>query len=290
MSTILVLGATGNVGQHVVDSLANKADLKIRAATRDPAKTDRWKGKANVQAVKVDTSNLDTIDQALHGADKLFLLVPAQVPDYVGFQKKVVDLAKKNGVKHIVKLSAYNIDNNGYYLGNNHKIVEDHIKSIGIPLTSLRPTSFNSNIINFAAGSIKNANGIFDASGSKPINRVDERDIAAVAAAALSQPGHEGKVYDILGPDNITQAELAQIIGKAAGKQVNYVDVGEAGLRDYLGKAGMPGPAIDAMWDLFNFFRNGGYDVKYNGVIESVGGKKPVSLEQFIQENVAAFK
>jgi len=293
-STILVIGGTGNVGQAVIKQLVQKKDLKILVGTRDPSakKAEFPKGASHVHAVKLDLNSSESLDAALKGVQKV-LLIQTNSPDSSVEGKLIVDAAKKAGVKHIVKLSALNITEkpNKYKLGDAHARTENYIKEAGIQLTSLRPASFCSNLPNFWSHTIKSQNTIYwNVKDDVKVNWVANDDIAAVAVAALTEPGHEGKIYPI-GGDNLTIPELAKVISKVIGRDVKYVNVGDEGYRNTLQGFGLPPVMIDLMLDLTSFMSTGGYDDTASAeTVKKVTGKPHQTVESFVTENAAAFK
>lgn len=120
-------------------------------------------------------------------------------------------------------------------------------------------------------------------------NFVDNGDIAAAIVAALTTPGHENKKYYITGPENFTYQQIAQLFSEALGEQIQYVPLDDATLRERA-KNYMPSQdAIEAYANLFQFFRDGYYDVKVTD-LEKLTGSKGKPLKVWIHENVAAFK
>ncbi len=191
-------------------------------------------------------------------------------------------------------MSALNISEKkprGYKLGDAHLRTEQYIKDAGIALTSLRPSSFYSNLANFWSHTIKTQSTIYwNVKEDAKISWISNDDIAAVAVAALTQPGHEGKVYPIGGPV-LTVPEVAATIGKVIGRDVKYVNVGDEGYRNTLLGFGMPPVMIDLMLDLTTNMSAGLYDdVSGQHAIQQVTGRPFQPLEVFVQQNAAAFK
>src|SRR5205085_3355217 len=130
--------------------------------------------------------------------DKAFLLTPV-IPDPAELTTTFVAAAKEAGLKHIVKLSVLGVDSDADFLfGKQHRQAERDIVDSEIAFTFLRPNFFMQNFLGQA--SIKSQGAFYDSSGDARASHVDVRDIAATAVAALTESGHEGKVYDITGP------------------------------------------------------------------------------------------
>jgi len=283
MAKILVFGATGTVGHEVAKAL-NGLGVKFRAAVR-PAKLEQIKALQHAEPVEVDLYNPETIAKALVGIEQVFLMTP---PGQTFLTKTIAEEAKKAGVKHIVKLSALgaeNTDPNAFIWAHEHAVFEQTIKDLGIPLTSLRPSAFFAGLFSDAP-QVKQGT-VARAFGSAKLNFVSTQDIADVAAIALTQPGHEGKVYYLTGPENLSGEELAVIFSQVLGKTIKFTDLSDAQLRQ-IAATFLPAQAIDAFSNMFLYFRNGGYDKKFDD-IHKVTGHQPRNVKAWIEENKAAF-
>ncbi|SER05887.1 Uncharacterized conserved protein YbjT, contains NAD(P)-binding and DUF2867 domains [Lentzea xinjiangensis] len=206
--TILVTGATGNVGRLVVDRLG----AGVRAMTRDPGKAG-FPGHA--ETVRGDLDDPDGIP--FDGVDALYLF--AHPPT----AREVVDRAVRAGVRRIVTLSSGAVTYG--YDTTHHLPVEQAVEASGVAWTHLRPGEFAVNKIDLWGPSIR-ADGTIvhpdpDAFG-QPIH---EADIADVAVKALLEDGHAGQVYHLTGPAQITQREMAVALGEAIGRELRFRDV-----------------------------------------------------------------
>src|SRR5215467_10264823 len=189
MTTILVTGPTGTIGSKVLESLAEKKDVTIRAALRANEKTAKL--PKNVVAVEFDYDKPQTMASAVRGADKLFLLTPF-VEKPVPFAQRLVAAAKEAGVKHIVKLSAFGCEvEPGIFLVKDTATIEKEIESSGIAWTFLRPNNFMDNFIGYYPPDAQG--NIYLPWGNGACSFIDSRDVGAVAAAALTTEGHAKK-------------------------------------------------------------------------------------------------
>lgn len=285
--TILVLGATGNVGSQVVKQLA-AARANIRAAVHSTSKADTIKGNG-VTFVEIDFNKLETIQAAFVGVEKVFLLTPP-FPNMAEIVANLVEAAKKAGVKHIVKQSGLGTgtEPKATLLGW-HWEGEKMIEASGIPFTFLRPNSFMQNYSNTSGKTIKTQSAFYKPMEDAKVSLVDVRDIAAVAVAALTQSGHEGKAYDITGPEALSNEEIAEIISTIVGRKITYKDVSDDKASFGMKAAGMPEVLVDAFIEL-NRIQKQGRASAVSPVVEQVTGKKPIFFEQFAREHVEAFQ
>ena len=285
--TILVMGATGNVGSQVVKQLADTG-ANVRAAVRSPRKAESLKSE-RVSLTEFDTDKPETIEAAFQGVDKVFLLTPL-VPNMVELSANLVAAAKKAGVKHIIKSSGMGAEvEPGITLTRWHREAEKAIEASGIAFTFVRPNGFMQNYANFNGATIKTQNAFYLPVGDGKVSYIDTRDIAAVAVAALTQDGHEGKAYEVTGLEAISNQEIAEIISQVVGRKINYVDVPEDAARSEMKQSGMPDVLIDMTMELYELYK-AGYASDVTPTVEQVTGKKPISFVQFANDYAEAFK
>ena len=285
-NTILVLGATGNVGSQVVQQLA-AAGANTRAAVRSPSKASALQG-AGVSLVEMDVYKPETVQAAFVGVDKVFLLTPP-FPNMVEITAKLVEAAKQAGVSYIVKQSGMGTGTESAMLLGWHREGEEMIEATGIPFTFLRPNTFMQNYANTSGKTIKTQSAFYKPMGDAKVSVVDVRDIATVAVAALTQSGHEGKAYDITGAEALSNKQIAEILSTVVGRKINYVDVSDDKASQGMKAAGMPEVLVNAFMEL-NHIQKAGHASDVSPVVEQVTGKKPISFEQFARDYAEAFK
>ena len=279
---ILVTGATGTVGGDVTRLLSQRGAI-IRAAVRDQAKATKQFGD-NVELATFDFENEQTFASALNGVAKVFLLPPL-LRNQLELMNRFVDWAKDAGVGHIVKLSAIGIDNTSYTAGKWHGANEQHIRDSGLTFTFLRPNSFMQNFISYFAP----RNGsIYLPWGNGTASFVDTRDIARVAAEALTGTGHAGKIYSLTGPAALGIAEVARILSEATGCEINYVDIPEDAARAGMLQAGVPNWLADLILELHAINKQNCWsDVTSD--IDNVTGAGPITFAQFARDYAERF-
>lgn len=174
-------------------------------------------------------------------------------------------------------------------LANLHHQVEKMIETSGMSYTLLRPNSFYQNYITFTGSTIKTQNAFYLPLGDGKISLVDVRDVAAVAATALTQSGHEGKIYQVTGSEALCNQQIASILSAVLGRQITYVAISEQTAREALKEAEMPEQEINLVLGLYTAQKSGYYS-DVSPVVEQVTGKKPISFEQFAKDYTEAFK
>ena len=283
---ILVTGGTGNIGKDVVKGLA-AASEKVRVLTRDPSKAKGVEGK-NVELVKGDLGDTKSLEAALQGVDKLFLLAAAG-PDMAKQEKNAIDAAKKAGVKHVVLLSTLGADTGSpISLAKWHGESEKNLKASGLQWTILEPHFFMQNTLGWAQG-IKKDGAFYAPAKKAKISWVDSRDIADVAVAALTKSGHAGKTHVITGPEAIDFESAAQKLSRATGKTVKYVDVPPDAFKKSLLGFGLPEWMASDFVGLYGFFATGGA-AGVSPAVKETTGKPGRSFDDFLKDFGSAFK
>jgi uncharacterized protein YbjT (DUF2867 family) len=285
--TILVTGATGTIGSILVEKLAT-ANASARALVRSREKAEGIE-KLGIETAIGDFDKPETLKPALEGIEKAFLL---SVPDprQVEMQSNLIQAAKSAGVSYIIKLSAIGVGDklDSSTLGRLHRETEEEIESSGMPWTHLRPNGFMQNMLMYA-GMIKSQGAFYAPLGDARVSYVDARDVASVALSARTENGHEGKAYEITGPESLSYTDVAHELSSALGREVKYVDVPMDAARGAMLGMGMSAWLADALVELFNFYRDGEAARVINTVRE-VTGHNSITFAQFAGDYAEAFK
>ena len=290
--TILVTGVTGTVGSEVVKQASNYTDVHVKAAARSVNRIISLEGD-RVKTVALDYNKPESVKEALKDVDKLFLLTP-DAPNAHELASNLVNEARTAGVRHIVKQSMIGADlKANAEVMRLHRQAEQIIEESGIPYTFLRPNEFMQNFINFHGHSIKNNNAFYLPMESAKVSVVDVRDIAAVAVKALTENGdnnkHNNKIYLIAGPEALSYHQMAQLISNATGKKISYTSISEEEARAAMKEMCMDDWLINALLELYNYFRKE-YASQVSSAVEEVTGKKPIPFTQFARDYVEVFR
>lgn len=283
---IVVTGATGQIGSEVVRLLAEKGE-KVRPLIRDPKKAAAL-SHPNVMFVMGDLSDPKSLDDAFTGAQKLFLLSSA-APNQVELQHNAIEAAKRAGIQHVVKVSALGAGKDAQVsLGRWHHQTEEELKQSGMKWTILQPHFYIQNLA-MMAGTIKGQGAFYAPLKDGKIAMVDVRDVAKVAVATLTEPGHEGQTYILTGGEALSYHDVAKQIGEATGKQVKYVDVPQEDARKSMLGMGIPEWFANDLVGMYGIFA-AGYGASTTDVVQKVGKAQPRTFEQFAKENAEIFK
>ncbi|MCA6226606.1 NmrA family NAD(P)-binding protein [Phenylobacterium sp.] len=280
---ILVTGAAGNIGAEIVKRLqARKADFAVmtHASGGVPA------GAGETQGDFLDPASLR---RAFEGVDTLFLLFPL-VPEMPRMAANAVAAAKAAGVRHIVRSSGAGADAaSPAAIAKVHGEIDALIRNSGIPFTLLLPTSFMQNLVNFYGAAIRDG-ALYAPRGDGATAVIDVRDIADVAVEVLTDPAaHAGQSYTLTGPEDLTDAQMVSAIARQIGRDVRYVDVPEAAAVDSLTRMGSPPQVIEWLMSLNHVIKQG-WAAGVSPVVETITGRPPRNLADFVRENAAAWK
>ena len=164
--------------------------------------------------------------------------------------------------------------------------MEQHVRDLGIGYTFLRPNLYFQGLLTFA-GTISAKGEFFAPIGDAEVSAVDVRDIAAVAAAALTEAGHEGATYILTGPEAITHAQIAAALTDALGRTVRFVDVPPEAFADSI-RGLLPPWQADGLLEDYAHYRRG-EAATVSPAIAEITGTTPRSIEQFAHDYTAAF-
>ncbi|RDC66128.1 SDR family oxidoreductase [Adhaeribacter pallidiroseus] len=285
--TILVTGATGTVGNEVIEALSSQ-NVRVRAGVHSIIKGDRFRVFPNVDLVEIDYARPESLRVAYTGVTRVFQITPF-TQDQVEIAKRLIDMAKEVGVKQIVKLSASGADAEpGIQMGRWHREAEQYLESSGVPYTILRPTSFMQNFIAYQGASIVHEGKIYQPLGSGKVSYIDAHDIAAVAKVVLTQSNFDGEALELTGPEAISVEEVAGILSRVSGRTITYVDVPEEAARQAMSSQHLPDWMVDAMLEL-NQILKAGYGAHVTNTVAQITGRPARTFAEFAQNNAHCF-
>jgi uncharacterized protein YbjT (DUF2867 family) len=283
---ILVCGAGGNVGRELVRELSHSG-VPFRAGFHSAERAEAAR-RSGIEAVGMEYSDPGSVRASLDGVEAVFLASPArpELPDREGV---VVEEARKAGIRRLVKLSVWRASEESFEFARWNRAAEKQIESGPFAWTHLRPNSFHQNFILLHADAIRGEGAIRLPVGRGKVSGIDTRDVGAVAARVLAEPGHEGHAYDLSGPDSMGYAQAAGILSVVLGRPVRCVDVSEEEYRGRMLGTGVPGWLVDALIAWFRYVREGNAaDVL--GSVRAILGRAPIPFEGFARDHADAFR
>jgi uncharacterized protein YbjT (DUF2867 family) len=281
--TYLITGATGDVGSKVVERLIQRGE-RPRVYVRNPEKA-RTRFGHRVEIFAGDLDDAAALGSALMGIDSFFLVNSG--PEIPARDAVAAGVAKSSGVKHLVKLSSLDV-RQGLAIGAWHEKGEAAIRASGVPFTFLQPTGFMSNLLAWS-NSIKNEGIVRSSTGEGRRAFIHSDDIAAVAVEVLRSGNYIGESLALTGPEALTFGEVAAKIGEAIGKKLEFRAISDEDARRRYAAVSGSQAETEAHVELWQAIRDGRLATVTN-TVERILGRKPIALEQWISENVAAFR
>ncbi|MEU6643248.1 NAD(P)H-binding protein [Saccharomonospora sp. NPDC046836] len=266
--TILVTGATGNIGRMVVDQLLARGERHIRALTNNPVKAAL---PPTVEVAEGYLRRVDTLPAAFKGVSKVYL---APTPETV---QEVLRLAREAGVQHIVDLSG----EPDSWWGTVNTAVEES----GLAWTHLWPGDFMENSLMWAE-QIRRTGAVREPNPDAASAPIAMDDIAAVAATALLDDTHRGRAYSLTGPETLTRTQLLASISAALGRDIPFVTATPAETVAALA----PAMGENTEWYVNNvlaLFDNGGLHA--NRAVEDITGRPATRFADWARTHAGEF-
>ncbi|MDI3388281.1 NAD(P)H-binding protein [Streptomyces sp. B-S-A8] len=276
---ILVTGATGRIGSALLTELHAAGAAPLRGLTRDAGRASFAEG---IEPVEGDLAQADSLKAALEGVRSLFLL------SGMGAEAEILAAARQAGVEHVVLVSSITVQTHPHLPAAAENLaVERLLKDSGMAWTILRPTQFASNTL-WWAQSIRDQGVVRAPYADIGLPAIHPADIAAVARAALTEPGHQGQTYALTGPECISARRQVAAIAAALGREVACMEISrEEAHRQMASFLGDETAA--AVLDLMGGDVNDEL-LKVRDTVPRITGTAARSFRQWASDNGAAFR
>jgi NAD(P)H dehydrogenase (quinone) len=267
----VVTGPTGHVGRLVAGELSSRG-LRQRLLVREP---NRAPDIAGAEIAMADYGDPESLAGALEPDDSVFMMSLHEGPGQrIPHHRSFIDAAAAAGVAHIVYLSFIAAGPDAIFLdARSHGETERMLAEAGIAWTSIRSSMYADDIP-----------GWFDADGLNTVPGGDARmsfsyrpELARAIAVALTEPGHEGKVYDIVTPESVSMRELAEIAWAVSGQNYRYAPTSDTWWEERWRARGKEPWAIEAGLTSYAALRGGEFDV-VSGDYRALTGEDPLSV------------
>ncbi len=273
-ASILVTGATGNVGSEVVQILRSKG-VAFRAAVQ--IGKENATGLHETECVHFDFLDSSTFGAAFTGVKSIFLMRPPALANPKKDMAPAIEAANKAGVRNIVFMSLLGAEKNQVLP---HRKIENLIAASGMNFTFLRPSFFMQNLSSINAPEITTLNEILVPAGRGRTSVIDVRDIAAVAVEVLTQEGFENTALALTGGEALTYYELAEILTRVLGRPITYKNPSILRFILAMRKRGFNGAFVAVMTAIYTVNKLG-LAASVTPDVERVLRRKPILFEQF---------
>ncbi|MFL5382861.1 MAG: SDR family oxidoreductase [Longimicrobiaceae bacterium] len=239
---IAVTGATGHLGRLAIENLLERGVPagRIVALVRSPEKAKEL-AERGVQVRQADYTRPETLGPALQGVETLLLVSANEVGQRLAQHRNVVEAARQAGVKLIAYTSILKADTSRMQLAGEHLATEELIRASGIPFVFLRNGWYLENYTGNLGPALEHG-ALLGSADDGRVSAAARADYAAAAAAVVTEPGHENRVYELGGDEAFTLAELTEVISRESGKPVEYRNLPEEEYAGVLASFGVPDP------------------------------------------------
>ena len=276
---ILLTGAAGKTGTTILKYLAQKG-AKVRCLVRSQTQAEKVISLGCSEAVVGDLTNHETLSKAIIGIDRIYYIAPNISPDELSIGKDIIQLAQLQKINRFVYHSVLHPQIEAMPHHWQKMRVEEALFTSGLEFTILQPCAYMQNIL---AGwqNILKGQYSFPYNSSTRISIVDLEDVAKVAAKVLTETGHSNAIYEIAGPEPLTQKEIANLIGLSINKPVQAVEQSRTEWENTATASGMNENHIKVLIKMFEYYDKFGF-VGNSSILEFLLGEKPTTFTQFL--------
>lgn len=276
---IAVTGAAGKTGLAIIEALAQRGATVHALVHRE---SDRAKvAAAGAMACEVgDVADGTTVARLLRGVDALYHICPNMHPDEAQIGATVLACAQAAGIQHVVYHSVLHPQTAAMPHHWQKMLTEDRVFASGIPFTILQPTAYMQNLLAYWPTIRQAGRYVVPYPVATRLSLVDVRDVAAVAARVLTEPGHVGATYELVGTMSLTQTEVAAMMAAQLGQRVEAQELPLAIWETQARANGLPAYAVETLGKMFSYYAEYGL-VGNPNVLRWLLGREPVALEAF---------
>jgi NAD(P)H dehydrogenase (quinone) len=288
---VLIIGATGKTGMHVVEQ-AIEAGLDVRAVIRREDDRSARLKELGAETVYGDVHDIKSVREIVEGVDRIYFAYPPHLDRLVEATANIAIAAKDAGVSSLVNMSQISVREGARStLTQHHWLSENIFDNASIGAIHIRPNYFAENLLLFNAASIAAEQKIYLPYGERGHAPIAAFDIARVVVQLLLTPErYVGEKLILTGPERFTIKEMANIIGNEIGKPVEYINLPEDQWLDILVKqVGLPEFLANHLFKVAQDHQDGIFD-KQTETVEQITGTAPQSLTSFVREHLAIFK
>jgi uncharacterized protein YbjT (DUF2867 family) len=281
---VLVIGGRSKIGSALIAELLAAGEA-VRALVREGESAAAFPD--GVSATVGDLADRGSLASAMDGVEKVFLLSSAH-QSAVGWHKNAIDAARDAEVELLVRSSILGagLRSEADFI-DSHVEIDAYLESSGLPHVILRPNLFLQNVPESNIPAIGPDGNLYVNAGEARISMVDTRDVAAVAAVVLTEPGHTGQAYDVTGPEALSYTDVAAALTRSLGREVRYVDAPDDAVRQALAGYGLDPWFVEALIGLYQDYRRSsvdGYAAEVTDTVQRLTGRAPRTLAGLLSE------
>jgi NAD(P)H dehydrogenase (quinone) len=280
--SIVITGASGQLGRLTAELVLDHLPApEVILTTRRPEALSDLAGRGT-KVRQADFDRPETLAEAFAGGERLLLISTDDLGRRADQHRAAIEAAREAGVRHVAYTSYLNpVEENPAVITPSHRDTERALRESGLVWTALRNSFYAEYQVPAGAQAIASGRLVHN-SGDGRIAYVSREDCAAAAAAVLTTEAHEGKAYDITGPEALSQDDVAALLSEVSGRPVEAVAVDDEAFIQDLTATGVPEPAALEVASYGRAIREG-FLGEASGAVENLTGRAPRSLRQVFE-------
>jgi len=277
---ILITGASGKLGQLVVETLIQKGEKNFIVTTRNPEKLMSLT-KQGIEVRAADFTDSRTLKEAFRGADRLLLISTDAIGSRIEQHKNAIVAAKNAGVQHIIYTSWPDPEKSVAAVSAEHLATEKLIKESGMKYTILRNYAYAENLLMSLPNALE-MGAYYGVAGDGKVAYVTRHDCAQAAVGALLSNENVNSTLNISGAKAYSYSEVMNLVEEVTGKKVPYIDLTEKDFKSALVKSGLPEQFASLLVSFDLSYKNRDLE-GISTAFEKLVGKKPTDLKEFLR-------
>lgn len=283
MKKVLITGAAGKTGLAIIRTLSGH-DIQTYALIHRPEQADRVIQAGAIQAYIADFDNIDQLREALVGKDAVYHICPNMSPDELIIGKTMIHLCHEVGLKRFIYHSVLHPQVSQMAHHWNKLLVEQQLFESKLDFTILQPTAYMQNILGYIK-SIRQGIYPMPYPTNSVLSLVDLNDVAEAALAVLSNDGHTGATYELVGTPGLRQTDVAKHISKSTGQEVRAVETPLDEWEKNAIQSGLNNYAVNTLKSMFIYYKEFGL-FGSPSVLTWLIGHKPTTLDEFLSREL----
>jgi uncharacterized protein YbjT (DUF2867 family) len=282
---ILLTGAAGKTGVSILQNLSQRG-VAVRALVRNQQQVEKIAGFTNTEAIIGDLLEEASLTMAVEGADTIYIICPNMSTDELQIVKRLIRIAQRKNVSRIVYHSVLHPQVESMPHHWQKMRVEESLFTSGLDFTILQPCAYMQNILS-GWKSILEGQYVVPYSLNSRISIVDLENIGKVAAKILTETGHSNAIYELSGPENLSQYEVADQLSEIIKRPVQAVEQSRQNWRNNARESGMQKSQVELLIKMFEYYDKFGL-VGNSSILEFLLGSKPTTFKQFITRTISS--
>jgi uncharacterized protein YbjT (DUF2867 family) len=277
---IFITGAAGKTGRAILQSLTARS-IPVKALVRSTSQAESLKSLSNVEFIYGDLRDPSGYESSIKDCDSIYCICPNVSPDELQIGKSLIEIAKKYHFKRFLYHSVLHpqIEDMPHHWQKMR--MEETLFKSGLDFTILQPCAYMQNILSGWQSILNEGKYIVPYNPSARLSIVDLEDIGKAAARIIAEEGFSNAIFELAGPEPLSQVEVADKISKKIYRQVKAVELSRHEWKQNSLRGGMDEDQVNVLLKMFEYYDKFGL-VGNSVVLEHLLGNQPTSFEQFL--------